>query len=205
MTKRIYRQVDRGSATEPTLVHEEGRPLPCYVDRSFDSPLLPGWRVESKWVSNWDLGPGLRRDTRVFDSAEPFSDAFTMADDVMKRAESLAHELVERLRVWGAGDPRVFVWHLGEIEDIDSSSDVLMKRAVILDELVQLATDVVPSEIPDPCGAFGPDGPPIPPRAIVGRRLDQLPDPIPITSELRDLGVDVAVVGDEIRLALVRP
>jgi hypothetical protein len=199
---RIYRQVDRGVETEPTLVHDERDRFPHYVDRRFDGPLPPGWRVERKWISNWDGGPGLRRDVRVLDRAEPFSDAFGRAAEVMARAEALACELVERLRVWGAPTPRVFVWQLGGIDEVGNAPDPLQKRDVILRELAFLPTKVIPPEIDDPYGAFGPAGPPVVPRELVGRRLDELPDPEPLLRELRALGVRVDIAGDEIRLAL---
>lgn len=203
--RRIYRQVERGIRTKLTLVHEEGQLVPHYIDEQFDGPLKPGWRVESRWTTNWDGGPGLRRDVRVLDSAEPFSDVFTAASEVMARAEELALELVECLRVWGAGAPLVFVWQLGKIDDYGNAPDPLMKRHLILRELAYLPTDVVPSDFDDPHGAFGPDGPPVIPREIVGRRIVELPDPTPILGELKELGVQVESAGDEIRLSLPIP
>lgn len=183
---RIYRQVDRGIKTRLTLVREEGELFPHYIDREFDGPLLPGWRVETKGIPNWDGGPGLLHAVRVLDSAEPFNDAFASATHVMARAEQLACELVERLRVWGACAPRVLVWQLGELHDYGNAPDVLGKRHAILRELADLPTNVVPPELDDPYGAFGPDGPPVIPREIVGRAIDELPDPDPILRDLKE-------------------
>lgn len=198
---RIYRRVEHGTSIELTLVREQGSPFPHYIDRRFDTPLPPGWRVEIQRQPNWDGGPSLRRELRVCDTAEPFDAAFT--EETMRRAEELAVALVEHLRVWGAAEPRVFVWQLDGIDNIDSAPDVLSKRRVILDELVGL--EHVPAEIEDPNYAYGPNGPPLVPAALVGRPVADLRDGDPLIAAIDALGVYISFAGDEIRFALERP
>src|SRR5262245_44854823 len=191
--RRIYRRVDHGTKIQLSLVHEEGEPFPHYVDRRFDAPLEPGWRVESQWIANWDGGPGLRRDLRVLDSEEPFDAAFAASEATMQRAEQLALALVKNMRVWGATEPRQYVWQLGGIDTVGSAPDVLWTRKEIIDELAHAAFDRVPSEIDDPYGAFGPDGPPRIPMAVVGLTLAELRDVDPILEAIRALGVYVSL------------
>lgn len=200
---RVYRRVEHGTKIELALVHEEGSRIPHYVDRRFDTPVPPGWRVERQWQPNWDGGPSLRRDMRVLDTEEPFDAAFAVNEEKVRRAEQLALALVEHMRVWGAVEPRLFVWQLGGIDAVGSAPDVLWRRREILDELAGL--DLVPAEIDDPYCAFGPNGPPLVPRALVGRPVAELREADPLLADIRALGVWISLAGDEIRLALEQP
>ncbi len=197
--RRVFRQVDRGERVELRKVPDEL--LWHYEDHAFATPLSEGWREVAQWQANWDGGPGLRRVVRVRDLDAPFDPAFDEA--VMARAEAIALALVDDLRPWGAEDPRVFVWQLGKIDDIGNASDVLQHTHTIVRELGIDHIDVIPVELDDPYGAFGPNGPPSIPRAMVGRRLSQLPDPLARVAELRALGVHVSLAGDEVRLAII--
>ena len=216
---RVFRRVDRGEEISPVRV-DDGR-FAHYVDRHFDGQLLPGWRVVTSRQANWDGGPDLRQDVRVCDLPEPHGDAdrAVFVPDAMARAELLSVDLVDRLRPWGAIDPRWYVWHVERIDRVGGSTDPLSDVTLIVRELAETPPTetaaaawadlaargaALPSELDDPYGTFGPGGPPRIPRALVGRRVAELADPFEVLAAIHVLGVHVAIAGDEVRFAVAR-